>query len=297
MNSDAQSHQGFSGASPAAIQFHYDAGSEFFRLWLGKTMTYTAARFEDGVSDEVVPGGLDQAQDAKLRYHLNAVGAGPGMRLLDIGCGWGTLMQRAVDAFDVEAAAGLTLSKDQYEYVVRQGAPRVDIRLQSYEHFEPPSAFDGIVSVGAFEHFAKPSLTKERKIAAYANFFALSHKWLAPGCRLSLQTIAWGDVPEDRRSEIPVQQFFPDSELPYIEEIIEASKDYFELLVFENRRRDYELTFRSWLTNLRRNKNEATQLVGPDRYEFYDRCLQGGARLFQRRKYYLCRFVFRRLQH
>lgn len=296
MSSGDQGQQGFSGASPAAIQFHYDAGSEFFRLWLGKTMTYTAARFEDGVSDDVVPGGLDQAQEAKLRHHLNGAGVRQGMRILDIGCGWGTLMRYAVDEFGAEAATGLTLSKDQYDYVTRQAAPGVDIRLQSYEHFEPPSPYDAILSVGAFEAFVKPSLTKEQKIAAYKSFFALCHKWLAPNCRLSLQTIAWGDVPEGRHSEILVQQFFPDSDLPYVEEVIEASKEFFEVLVFENRRRDYELTLRCWLTNLRRNKREAIQLVGPDKYEFYDRCLQGGVRLFQRRKYYLCRFVFRRLR-
>jgi cyclopropane-fatty-acyl-phospholipid synthase len=297
MSSDTQDHESYSGASPAAIQFHYDAGSEFFRLWLGKTMTYTAARFEEGEAGDLVPDGLDRAQEDKVRHHLDAIGAGPGMRILDIGCGWGTLMRRAVEDFGVEAATGLTLSKEQYEYVVRQAVPRVDIRLQSYEHFEPPNLFDGIVSVGSFEAFAKPTLTKEQKIAAYVNFFALCHKWLAPGGRLSLQTIAWGNVPEERHSEIPIQQFFPDSDLPYIEEVIEASRDYFEVLIFENRRRDYEFTLRSWLTNLRRHKQEAIRLVGPDKYDFYDRCLQGGARLFQRRKYYLCRFSFRRLQH
>jgi cyclopropane-fatty-acyl-phospholipid synthase len=297
MSADAQGHLSHSGATPAAIQFHYDAGSAFFRLWLGETMTYTAARFDDGISNEAAPEALDQAQDNKLRQHLSAVGAGPGMHILDIGCGWGTLMRYAVDVFGVEAATGLTLSKDQFEYIVSRGAPRVDVRLQSYEHFEPPGVFDGIVSVGAFEHFVRPDLPKAQKTAAYAKFFALCHKWLAPSGRLSLQTIAWGNVAEGRQSEIPIQQFFPDSDLPYVEEVLAASKEHFEVLTFENRRRDYELTLRSWLANLRRSKAEATRLVGPEKYEFYDRCLQGGARLFQRRKYYLCRFVFRRLQH
>ena len=66
MSSDVQSDANYSGAPPAAIQFHYDAGSAFFRLWLGKTMTYTAARFEDGISNEAAPGALDQAQDRKV---------------------------------------------------------------------------------------------------------------------------------------------------------------------------------------------------------------------------------------
>ena len=244
MSADAQGHLSHAGAAPAAIQFHYDAGSAFFRLWLGKTMTYTAARFEDGIANEAAPDALDRAQDNKLRHHLNAIEAGPGMRILDVGCGWGTLMRYAVEVFGVEAATGLTLSEDQFEYVTSQGVSRVDIRLQSYEHFEPPGVFDGIVSVGAFEHFVKPTLSKEQKIAAYANFFALCHKWLAPNRRLSLQTMAWGNVPADRHSEISIQRFFPDSDLPYIEEVIEASKDYFEVLTFENRRRDYELTLR-----------------------------------------------------
>jgi cyclopropane-fatty-acyl-phospholipid synthase len=285
----------YAGASPAAIQFHYDAGDAFFRLWLGPSMTYTAARFPDDAADAVVPDGLDAAQRDKLRFHLAAVGAAPGARILDIGCGWGTLMRGALSDYGAASATGLTLSADQLRFIEREPDPRLDVRLESYEHFVPAHKFDGIVSVGAFEHFAKPSLGAAEKRAAYRRFFSLCHGWLVPGGRLSLQTIAWGDIEDGEEAAIPLQQFFPDSNLPHVEEVVGASRRHFELLTFENRRRDYELTLRCWLANLRRRKEEALALVGREQYDFYDRCLQGGTRLFQRRKYYLCRFVFRRL--
>lgn len=284
----------YSGASPESIQYHYDVSDDFFRLWLGASMTYTAGRFDDGMSDALAlaPGALDAAQDAKIRFHLAALGTIKGRRILDIGCGWGTLMRRSVQELGASGAFGLTLSKGQRDYIERQGTPGVSVSLESWEHFEPPTQFDGVVSVGAFEHFVKPSLGRMAKLAVYRHFFEMCHRCLKEGGRLSLQTIAWGEVAEERQSEIPMQQFFPDSDLPYIDEVAAASRGLFEVVTLENRRRDYELTLRNWLASLRAQRAAAIDLVGQERYTFYDRCLQGGVRLFQRRKYYLCRFVF-----
>jgi cyclopropane-fatty-acyl-phospholipid synthase len=287
----------YSGASPQAIQFHYDAGADFFRLWLGPSMTYTAGRFDPGETETLVPHGLDLAQKKKIRFHLEAAAVGPGSHILDIGCGWGGLMREAIKDHGAASAVGLTLSRDQRDYIHRDNAPGVSVYLQSYEHFQPQRQFDSIISVGAFEHFVKPTMSNNRKLATYSDFFELCHAWLMPHGKVSLQTIVWGDVAKGEESSIPVQQFFPDSDLPFIDEVLAASHSHFEILSFENRRRDYELTFRCWLVNLRSNKSEAIRLIGSQQYDFYDRCLQGGVRLFQRRKYYLCRFLFRRLGH
>jgi cyclopropane-fatty-acyl-phospholipid synthase len=257
-------------------------------------MTYTAARFE-GTEDEDKPAQrLDDAQTRKIHNHLCAIDAGPGNHILDIGCGWGSLMWTAVNEYGAASALGLTLSKEQHEYVNALAEPRIKAQLVSYEHFSPKTPFDGIASVGSFEAFSKAGLTADQRSAIYAKFFALCYSWLRHRRKLSLQTMCWGMNSESEKRAIKVQSYFPESDLPEISEVISASKERFELLNMENRRRDYQLTLESWSNNLERYRDEALKLVTPERFEFYRQCFRGGAALFRARRFYLCRFVFQR---
>jgi hypothetical protein len=86
-----------SGASAEAISYHYDAGTEFYRLWLDRSLTYSAARWGDPRQVAVSPVSLELAQEAKLDFHLKAVAVAPGDSLLDVGCGWGSMLRRAVN--------------------------------------------------------------------------------------------------------------------------------------------------------------------------------------------------------
>ena len=276
------------GASQEAIEFHYDMPANFFALWLGESMTYTAARF-------VRPGmTLDEAQLEKIDHHFAAARVQEGCRMLDVGCGWGTLMKTAVTRRGAAAAHGLTLSPLQRDHIAGLNMPNVTSQLLSYEHYRPEAPYDSIVSVGAFEHFVRPGSTRAERLATYSGFFERCADWLAPGGRLSLQTMAWGDTNEQERSRIRIHDVFPESDLPEIAEVIEAAHPFLELEAMENRPEDYAATLAAWADGLAANSARAIEIVGPDRYQFYLNSCKGGAILYRRRRFYLCRFGFKR---
>ncbi|WP_146348143.1 class I SAM-dependent methyltransferase [Phaeobacter marinintestinus] len=277
-----------SGASRDAIEFHYDMPADFFALWLGKSMTYTAARFTR--SDMT----LDEAQADKINYHLDAAGVEKGHRMLDIGCGWGTLLKSAVELRGAGSAHGLTLSPLQQKYISSLGLPNVSAALESYEHHHPEEPYDSIVSVGAFEHFVKPGMTREERLDVYSELFRRCAEWLTRDGRLSLQTMTWGDAGQVERDMNRIHEIFPESDLPEIAEVVEAAHPHLELMSMENRPEDYGTTLAEWAKGLRANREQAIDIVGEERFKFYlDSCV-GGSLLYRRRRFYLCRFVFRR---
>src|SRR5690348_12674390 len=131
------------------VQSHYDLSDDFYRSFLDPTLMYSCAYFD---RDDMT---LEQAQIAKIDLSLGKLGLQPGMTLLDIGCGWGATMRRAVERYDVDVV-GLTLSLNQQEHTEKAFAsvdsPRsTRVVLQGWEQFAEP--VDRIVSIGAFEHF------------------------------------------------------------------------------------------------------------------------------------------------
>ncbi len=276
-----------SGASQEAIEFHYDMPAEFFRLWLGKSMTYTAARFS-------APGmSLDEAQADKIRHHLDAALVSEGGRVLDVGCGWGTLLRAAMTERGAASATGLTLSPLQHAYIEGLGVEGLGAQLRTYERFEPGEPFDSIMSVGAFEHFAKPGASRAERMGAYDGFFSRCAGWLRRGGQVSLQTMAWGDVAPSDRDMIKIHDIFPESDLPEIAEVVEAAAPHFELVEMENRPSDYAMTLAAWADGLIANRDKAIEIVGPERFAFYLDSCKGGAILYRRKRFYLCRFTFR----
>ena len=283
-----------SGASAQAISYHYDVGTAFYRLWLDRHLTYSAARWGDPCHGGISPVSLELAQEAKLDFHLKAIGVGPGDRLLDIGCGWGSMLRRAVEQYGVTAAAGLTLSTDQHHHVYALDLPGVEVRLESYEDYQPAGKFSGIVSVGAFEHFTRPGLPAAAKVAIYRRFFQRCHGWLERGAHLSLQSVTWGNVPRDRTSLLMAQDVFPETDPPYVTDVLEASADTFELIYLENCRSDYIRTLQVWLERLRARQPEIEAMTRAGTFGFYERYLRGSIYRFKRKDIQLCRFVFRR---
>ncbi|MEO7380964.1 MAG: class I SAM-dependent methyltransferase [Paracoccaceae bacterium] len=276
------------GASQQAIEFHYDMPADFFALWLGQSMTYTAARFAS-------PGmTLDEAQRNKIDHHLGSANVTEGCRMLDVGCGWGTLLKTAVLQRGAAAAHGLTLSPLQRDHIAALSIPNVTSQLLSYEYYRPDAPFASIVSVGAFEHFVRPGSSREDRLATYAGFFQRCAEWLTKDGRLSLQTMTWGDANAQERDRIRIHDIFPESDLPEIAEVIEAAHPYLELESMENRPEDYAATLAAWADGLKSNRERAVEIVGPDRYKFYLESCKGGALLYRRRRFYLCRFAFKR---
>lgn len=253
------------GASTAAIQTHYDVSNAFFALWLDRTMSYSCALWAEG-------DDLEQAQVRKLDYHLEQACARGKSNLLDIGCGWGALLHRAVDKYQVAQAVGLTLSQAQMEWAAARPCQGTEVRLESWAEHVPARPYDAIVSVGAFEHFAKPGASREEKLAGYRWFFEWCHAHSVPDCHLSLQSIVYENYDETRPNPF-VEQVFPESELPRVAEIALACEGLWELKLVRNDRDHYAKTLKEWYRRLRANRDRAIGEVGAQTYAHYEKYL------------------------
>lgn len=268
------------------IRSHYDVGNRFFQLWLDPTMAYSCALFAPDA-------GLDGAQIAKLDHHLDtALPAGPG-RLLDVGCGWGSLLRRAVSNHAVPEAVGLTLSAAQAAWIAEDPDPRLTILVQDWRDYEPDTPFDGIVSIGALEHFVGPETPAADRVATYREFFQKCATWLVPGGRLSLQTMAYGNGAFVSGA---LSDIFPNSDLPRLTQLAEAMDGVLEPLTILNHGDDYAETCRHWLSRLRARRDEAIALVGEPEVDRFDRFLRAGVRGYEARVFQLLRLELRRLE-
>jgi cyclopropane-fatty-acyl-phospholipid synthase len=195
------------------------------------------------------------------------------------------LLTRLIDSHGVKTAVGLTLSQAQATFVASRPEPRVEVRLESWMDHVPASPYDAIISVGAFEHFAKPDWSDAAKVAAYHAFFERCRDWLKPGGRLSLQTIAYGNVDWQDIKDSPGRRFllgdvFPESELPTLANLFAAWDGLFEIVSLRNDRADYWRTCRVWLERLTARRAEAVALVGEEVVARYVRYLKFAAVLF-----------------
>lgn len=255
------------GASAEAIQHHYDASNDFYRLWLDTTLTYSCALWEE--SDT-----LNAAQLRKLDFHINQARARGSQRVLDVGCGWGSTLKRLVETHGVKQAVGLTLSNAQADYFASLNWQPVEIRIESWLNHNPTAPYDAIISIGAFEHFAKQNLLHKERVEGYRQFFQCCHKWMKPGSWMSLQTISYENSRREDFSKFYGEEIFPESDLPRLSEIAEASERIFEIVALRNDREDYEHTCRAWLSRLKANRVAAVQLVGEQAVKRYEKYLQ-----------------------
>jgi len=258
----------------AAISHHYDVGNDFYALVLGPSMVYScavwpangAARPADNSVDAGGLGGagddgLDAAQEAKLDLVCRKLGLQPGMRVLDVGCGWGSFAIHAAARYGV-TVVGVTLSAEQAVLARKRAAEagltdRVEIRIQDYRDVQD-GPFDAISSIGMSEHVGRAQTP-----AYAAALFAL----LRPGGRLLNHAISWnaGPTSPDPDSFIP-RYVFPDGEMISLGEMVSALETArFEVLDVEALRRHYALTLRAWVSRLERNWDEAVRLAGEGR--------------------------------
>ncbi|HEX7278718.1 MAG TPA: cyclopropane-fatty-acyl-phospholipid synthase family protein [Solirubrobacterales bacterium] len=293
MSDSAVSGNAYRGASAAAIQGHYDVGNEFYALWLDPSRTYSCALWGEG-------DDLEAAQMRKLDYLAAGARAEGARRVLDVGCGWGSMMRRLLDRHGVERTVGLTLSEAQAEQVAAELGERCEVRLENWSDHEPEQPYDAIVSIGAFEHFADFGIGAEERIASYREFFSRCRAWLPPGGRLALQTIVKGaNVRLDRRMTrellFVIDRIFPESELPWPAEMIEASTRELELISLCNDAEHYRRTCAAWLAQLEAKREAAEALAGADVVEDYARYLQASVDAFERRHVGLVRVVFEKV--
>jgi cyclopropane-fatty-acyl-phospholipid synthase len=281
---------GYAGASSEAIQHHYDLGNDFYRLWLDDSLTYSCALWADGDT-------LESAQERKLDYMIEGARAAGAARVLDIGCGWGSLARRLVEHHGVESVVGLTLSDAQAEHVEALGLDGVDVRVENWADHEPGEPYDAIISIGAFEHFASYGLPRDERVAAYRKFFRRSRELLRPGGRLALQTCSKGNnVRLDRQTTAElrfiIETIFPESELPWLSEIGLASEKLLDPVSVRNDPDHYARTCAAWLERLRAHRDEALELVGERPVADYERYLDVTVKHFTRRHLGLLRLIF-----
>jgi cyclopropane-fatty-acyl-phospholipid synthase len=261
----------------ADVQAHYDLSDDFFRLFLDPTQTYSCAYFE---REDMT---LEEAQLAKIDLALGKLGLQPGMTLLDIGCGWGATMRRAIEKYDVNVI-GLTLSKNQAAHV-EQSFDQVDsprskqVFLEGWEQFAEP--VDRIVSIGAFEHFGHDR---------YDDFFKLASSILPADGRMLLHTITALTGPQMIERGMPltfemarfakfiVTEIFPGGRLPSIEKVEEhSSKGGFRLTRRQSLQPHYAKTLELWAAALEAHQEEAIQVASEEVYERYMKYLTGCA--------------------
>ncbi|MEV4558815.1 cyclopropane-fatty-acyl-phospholipid synthase family protein [Kitasatospora sp. NPDC049285] len=241
----------------AAISHHYDVGNDFYRLVLGPSLVYSCAYWTpEGKS-------LEDAQQAKLDLVCRKLGLRPGMRLLDVGCGWGSLVLHAARHYGVEAV-GVSISTEQVALARQRVAEagltdRIEIRLQDYREI-PDGPFDAISSIGMAEHVGS------EQYLVYAGHL---HHLLAPGGRLLNHQIARRPLRPDERYRLSPfidRYVFPDGELSSVGTTVSRLEEAgFEVRDVEALREHYHLTLREWVANLEAHWSEAVALVGRGR--------------------------------
>jgi cyclopropane-fatty-acyl-phospholipid synthase len=263
------------------VRAHYDLSNEFFALFVDPTRTYSCAYFpRAGMS-------LHEAQVAKLDLSLDKLGLEPGMTLLDVGCGWGSMMKRAVEKYDVNVV-GLTLSKNQHTYC-QQVLDGVDtnrshrVMLRDWADFSEP--VDRIVTIEALEHFG---------FHRYDDFFKFTYEAMPADGVMLLHAITGLHPKQMMARGIPitmelakfirfiVTDIFPGGRLPMIETVEEHSATVgFKVARIQSLQPDFATTLDFWADALEARKEEAIDIQSEEVYERYMKYLIGCARAFR----------------
>jgi cyclopropane-fatty-acyl-phospholipid synthase len=268
-------------SNAADVRAHYDLSNEFFALFVDPTRTYSCAYFprEDMT--------LHEAQVAKVDMTLDKLGLEPGMTLLDIGCGWGSVMKRAIEKYDVNVI-GLTLSENQHAYCqqlldkVDSGRSHVAL-LRDWADFREP--VDRIVVIEALEHFG---------FHRYDDFFKFAYNILPDDGVMLLHSITALHPRQMTERGIPVTidmakfirfivtDIFPGGRLPSIEKVEEHSATVgFHVAHRQSMQLDFARTLDLWADALQAHKDQAIEIQSEEMFDRYMKFLTGCANAFR----------------
>jgi cyclopropane-fatty-acyl-phospholipid synthase len=253
-----------------AVRHHYDLPPEFFQLFLGPSMTYSCAVFSRGATT------LEEAQETKLEMVCTKLALKPGMRVLDIGCGWGSFAIHAAERHGVKVV-GITLSPPQVERGQRVAAERglsdsVDLRVADYRELadEP---FDAVASIGMVEHVGA------NQIDVYARQVA---RLVKPGGRILNHGIARLRHSDPEAGPFSERYVFPDAAPLHLSRIqLALERAGIETEHVEGLRSDYATTLEHWARNLDANLSDALRLAGPERLRVWRLYLRAARRGFE----------------
>lgn len=251
---------------------HYDAGNELFVKMLGKTMVYTCGYWKDAKN-------LEEAQEAKLDLVCRKIGLKPGMKVLDIGCGFGSFMKFAVEKYKV-SAVGVSVSKEQIKFgeELCAGLP-VEFKFLDYREVE--GKFDRIVSLGMLEHVGYKN---------YKRFFEVTAKSLTNDGLFLLHTI--GNDRSVSTGEPWLDKYiFPNGMLPSIKQLGEAMEGLFILEDLHNFGADYYKTLMAWFANFDKSWSGIKKDYSDRFYRMWKYYLLQCAGIFRARKTQLWQMV------
>ncbi|MCK9504217.1 MAG: cyclopropane fatty acyl phospholipid synthase [Porticoccaceae bacterium] len=251
---------------------HYDLGNDFYRAMLDPRMTYTCAYWQDA-------DNLAQAQEAKLDLICRKLDLKPGMRVLDIGCGWGSFMGYAAEKYAVECV-GVTISKEQCAFGREKYSHLpVEFRLQDYRILNEP--FDHIVSVGMFEHVGHKN---------YRAYMEVAHRCLKKDGLFLLHTIG----KNHRKSGVDPwidKYIFPNGELPSVGQIGDSLDHLFVVEDLHNFGTDYDKTLMAWHRNFEAAWPQFKDTLGDRFYRMWRYYLLSCAGAFRARNTQLWQWV------
>ena len=268
----------------AAIQFHYDVGNDFYKLWLDRRMVYSCAYFK--TQDET----LENAQVAKLDLICRKLRLKPGERLLDIGCGWGGLIMNAAEHYGVDAT-GITLSENQAafarERIAKAGlSDRCRVEIRDYRTLAESDGYDKISSVGMVEHVGLTHLPV---------YFASAYRALKPGgLFMNHGIVSLGEARPRSIGERIFRKFwradafidkyvFPDGKLTATHSVVAAAEGAgFEVRDMESLREHYAMTLRHWVRSLEEKTEQATALVGDHTFRVWRLYMAASANAFSK---------------
>jgi cyclopropane-fatty-acyl-phospholipid synthase len=260
------------GRDAEAIHHHYDVSNRFYEMVLGPSMTYTCACFPHEAAT------LEEAQAFKYDLVCRKLGLEPGMRVLDVGCGWGGMVRHAAREYGVEVI-GVTLSREQATWgqgaVEQEGlAGKAEVRFGDYREIVE-TGFDAISSIGLTEHIG---------VRNYPSYFTFLRDRLVPGGRLLNHCITRADNTGRATTGAFIDRYvFPDGELTGSGRIITAMQDVgLEVRHEENLREHYALTLRGWCENLEANWDECVAEVGEGTAKVWGLYMAGSRLAFER---------------
>jgi cyclopropane-fatty-acyl-phospholipid synthase len=258
-----------------AITHHYDVGNDFYRIVLGPSMTYSCAYWHLGAPSS---DGLHEAQRAKCDLVARKLGLRRGMRVLDVGCGWGSFAVHAAQTYGAHVV-GVTLSEEQAAYAharmrEQDVSDRVEIRVQDYRDVDD-GPYDAISSIGMAEHVGADMLS---------TYAAAAYGLLRAEGRLLNHAISRRPGPRTpfSRTSFIDRYVFPDGELHPLATMIEAIEGAgFEVRDVESLREHYVLTLRAWLANLEGAWEQAVAASSPGRARIWRLYIAGSALAFR----------------